>query len=663
MLQKAALRSANLQQGELKSKPTACAKCHARKVKCSGGQPCSNCMQSGCENECTYPKRDRQLRVSQNYLEELLAENERLRRLDRNAQPSKSGSTSPSAARATPANADDNDGPTRNPLFGDRPWFHDTPGAPILIGEAADAAFATRFSQALSDNSFPHIQRISFPTDNALLGLGVSACPPPSRGKARFLMKAALRIVSRHYHVVLKSVVLGHLEKFLHHPSSLDLLLSSKIWALLALGEVYTARSGTLDNFPGLQYFAQASRALQVVQERPSLDSIEVLLLLSLYNLVCNRRHSAYCLAGSAVRQGVIMGIYLNVPESQLADRVMREHRNRVWWTAYEFDRLLAVRLSQPFSIQDDEIQVDLPADFDLPNTAQGDFAPAGDLVNRIKLMKLTSQITKLLYGRKAENESFLHRVQQALKDLQDWFQSVKGTLNDDEQHLSRAAAGPKRSLLLSFNQCMIVATRPIALYMLRAQQNRWSSDVAQPSPEIPDNVQALTEACTQCARHSYSLLAESWVDGSFLTMDYFDTLYLFSAATILAVSSMLNTPGSSKDRDDFEFSLQLLLKLKSNGNCAAVEFSQHLESMKTWMARQMPAQSDVGSGLDIAVTGLGDAGMGFSSGSTPYNMTAGMALAEPSMQAFLAQSDPNFQQIDLSILQHEPEGFYWPEG
>lgn len=216
----------------------------------------------------------------------------------------------------------------------------------------------------------------------------------------------------------------------------------------------------------------------------------------------------------------------------------------------------------------------------------------------------------------------------------------------------------------------MIVATRPVALYMLRAQQNRWAStSAAEPSPEIPDNVQALTEACTQCARHSYSLLAESWVDGSFLTMDYFDTLYLFSAATILAVSSMLNTAGSSKDRDDFEFSLQLLLKLKSNGNCAAVEFSQHLESMKTWMARQVvPVQSsDVGSsggGLDIAVAGLGDAaGMGFSSGSTPYNMTAGMALAEPSMQAFLAQSDTNFQQIDLSILQHEPEGFYWPEG
>jgi proline utilization trans-activator len=212
------------------------------------------------------------------YLEELLAENEKLRRQALNTQSS-DGGLGPAPGTALPA-PEHHDGPTRNPLFGDRPWFHDTPGAPILIGEAADAAFATRFCQTLSDGSFSHIQRTSFPTDNALLTLGASSCALPSRSKARFLMKAAIRIVTQHYHIVLKSTVLGNLERFLHQPSGFDLLLSSKMWALLALGELYTARSGDIENFPGLAYFAQANRALQVIQERPSLDSIEVLLLL-----------------------------------------------------------------------------------------------------------------------------------------------------------------------------------------------------------------------------------------------------------------------------------------------------------------------------------------------------------------------------------------------
>lgn len=213
----------------------------------------------------------------------------------------------------------------------------------------------------------------------------------------------------------------------------------------------------------------------------------------------------------------------------------------------------------------------------------------------------------------------------------------------------------------------MIVATRPVALYVLRAHRGRSTSDTAEADPVIPDSAQALTEACVQCARHSHSLLLESWIDGSFHTFDYFNNLYLLSVGTILAVSSLLNTPGSSKDRDDFELCLQLLTELKSNGNCAAVEFARHLGSMKNCMNNiDEPSQvlnGDNVNNLEMAVSSLGDIGMSYPSGSTPYNMTAGMALAEPSMQAFLAQTDPSFQQMDLSILQHELDGFYWPEG
>lgn len=147
------------------------------------------------------------------------------------------------------------------------------------------------------------------------------------------------------------------------------------------------------------------------------------------------------------------MGIHLNVPESQLSDRVQREHRNRVWWTAYEFDRLLAARLSQHFSIQDDEIQVDLPSNSNIPANNQDDFTNAGDFINRITLARLMAQITKLLYGRKTQNDSFLQRVQQALKDLQDWFHKVEGDINLGGQRSSKSTTEPVRSLLLSFNQ------------------------------------------------------------------------------------------------------------------------------------------------------------------------------------------------------------------
>lgn len=152
------------------------------------------------------------------------------------------------------------------------------------------------------------------------------------------------------------------------------------------------------------------------------------------------------------------MGLHLNVPESQLSDQLLREHRNRVWWTAYELDRLLAVRLSQPFSIQDDEIQVDLPSNIGLSGNGQDDFADACHLVNRIKLVKLSGQVIRLLYGRKTENESFLQRVQQALKDLQDWLRKLEGDMHAEEQQTPKIT-GPMKSLLLSFNQVRLLIT------------------------------------------------------------------------------------------------------------------------------------------------------------------------------------------------------------
>lgn len=42
-----------------------CYRCHERKVKCSGGRPCQNCQQSEKAVECSYPQRNRTVKVPQ----------------------------------------------------------------------------------------------------------------------------------------------------------------------------------------------------------------------------------------------------------------------------------------------------------------------------------------------------------------------------------------------------------------------------------------------------------------------------------------------------------------------------------------------------------------------------------------------------------------------
>lgn len=34
------------------------------------------------------------------------------------------------------------------------------------------------------------------------------------------------------------------------------------------------------------------------------------------------------------------MGLHLNIPETQMRDAGEREHRNRIWWTAYTLERI-----------------------------------------------------------------------------------------------------------------------------------------------------------------------------------------------------------------------------------------------------------------------------------------------------------------------------------
>lgn len=163
------------------------------------------------------------------------------------------------------------------------PWFIDmaVPHTPILLSEASDAAFATRFRQAMSDSEHNHLPRVNFPADDHLLVLGDAACAWPSPSAARLLINAALKCLGRWHHIVCRSAVLEELERSLQHPRSIGFLLQSKLWVLFAIGKMYSTRtSAACKTFPGLEYFAKATKILRVISERPTIEMVETWLLL-----------------------------------------------------------------------------------------------------------------------------------------------------------------------------------------------------------------------------------------------------------------------------------------------------------------------------------------------------------------------------------------------
>lgn len=221
------------------------------------------------------------------YIDELLEENERLRGSNRNSISTTANNT-PNTTTAVPdtepaEDTTENDDTVRNPLLEDRAWFFpmNTCEMPIHIAEAADAAFATRFRQALSDTPHSHIPRLSYVSDEALMSMMDADCPWPSAPRARFLVKVCLNTILQRFHVVRKSAVLDGLEMAIRNPAACDQLFKCKLWAIFALGDVFSARTVSSEGcFPGLAYFARASRIMQVMGERPRIDSIEILILL-----------------------------------------------------------------------------------------------------------------------------------------------------------------------------------------------------------------------------------------------------------------------------------------------------------------------------------------------------------------------------------------------
>ena len=112
-----------------------------------------------------------------------------------------------------------------------------------------------------------------------------------------------------------------------------------------------------------------------------------------------NRRHSAFCMVGYAVRFTIIVGLHLNARHHQLPSRELREHRNRVWWTAYILDRSWACMPGEPVSIQDEDIDVDLPSKFLWTSrSTMEDFADTGYYIASLRVANLGVQIAGSIY-------------------------------------------------------------------------------------------------------------------------------------------------------------------------------------------------------------------------------------------------------------------------
>ncbi|KAL7959009.1 fungal-specific transcription factor domain-containing protein [Trichoderma compactum] len=467
-----------------------------------------------------------------------------------------------------------------------------------------------------------HFPRVSYPAEDQIPVLGDASCEWPSPPQARLLVNAALKCLGRLHHIVRSSVIFEELEKLFRDPRAVGFLIQSKFWALFAIGKTYSTRTSAAPGAsPGLEYFAKATKVLRVISERPTVEMVETCLLLSYYSLLLNRRHSAYSLASSAVRTAVIVGLHLNVPEPLLTDQFAREHRIRVWWTAYTVDIMWATKLGYPVAVQESDIDLDLPSN----KLSHSDFTDCSYSVAMIGLARISGTILNSIYGKSSQQTAL------SQGDLPPSLQIDPTKSNEAEQQAE--------SLHLRFNQLVILATRPILLHVFRT---RFKVMETGDAPDIPGSASTLSDACVRCARHSCQILTDSWVNGRFMMFDYFYTQYPFTAATILSISSLLNQNDSQSECELSDTAVQYAMKLLITSEEAK---SQRRREYNT----SMQPQNNRG------ITGGGSASL-----LTSQDVAADMVLSEPFFHDLLEQSIPDLDFINTPLSIDGTQGLYW---
>ncbi|CAI6237894.1 unnamed protein product [Periconia digitata] len=676
----------------------ACRNCHARKVKCSGGQPYSNCRRDRSGVDCSYPNRIRHIKLRESYVDELLSEINRLRRgqtditenNDREAQedrrknlvaselsqgsPTTTGSVEVSTTNAPQTSdvgsnrANAASGAERNPLLDDRPWFISvTPEMPVLVGEATDAAFATRFRQALSGKTQRHFPRTQYSLNPITTSINLLSMHGPPPARARILTKVALKTICRRNHLVRKSTVLAILERSIQSPDQCDSISVCKLFVMFALGEVYSARATFPGaKFPGIDYYNHATNVFRVLSEEPRIECVEIMLMLSLYSTTMNRRHAAYCMVGCAMRFAILIGLHHNVPDTQLPDRVQVEHRVRLWWSVYMMDRSWATMLGQPVSIRDEEIGVALPSSHGIPEVFADDFQPVDDVIAGLHISRLSAEISSSIYGRSMQQQTFSHRVQQALQKLDDWVKSLPDSLRTKIDEASTHTDIADLTLHLYYNQCLMLATRPVLLHLFRLRHVTPTEDLHEDPAQPSEPTLALAEACVICARKTYHILINAWINGLFPTFDYALTQYLFSTCIVLAISSLLQARWLNTESEDFEAAVQILDQLSQNGSQAASEFMRHVDAIKSSMESQRASQSQgphqTFSGSSAASQGLNATDNLAPRADAELNHI-GFNLSEPSLQDLLSFPHWDLDSLENSSSQERFQSFYWPDG
>ncbi|KAL4805368.1 hypothetical protein BDV18DRAFT_152711 [Aspergillus unguis] len=398
----------------------------------------------------------------------------------------------------------------------------------------------------------------------------------PSIDHASYLFNTVKFHFGHNFRLIDETEFMEHLHEFYYGDPTRE-AKEARLWfvqflLVLAFGNAFLFQSRGSPDPPGGKFFV---RAMSLMPDHTSLSrggftAIEDLALIGLYLYSIDHRSSAHVYTGHAVRLAQMDGMHTQLPEDELGPETVARCRN-LWWTLYVLDRHISSSVGASMTPHDSDITTLLD-----PPTA---CSPSDATLSlSVRLSHLLSYIYSSIYkGAETQLGTFLETTRSILHVLASHAREIESIIHYKFKNSVDTMPKGTRHITLLYHQCVVVATRPLLLSVLKERLQKldhgaedWQSIVA------PTN--ALISAGIKSAAKTLQILTDE--DSLLEVFLPFDMEFTYGAAMHVTMAGAL-FPNVTEGQGYIKDAYSILDQMTQRGNKLAAARKSELVSLE----------------------------------------------------------------------------------
>ncbi|QEU61453.1 Put3 [Kluyveromyces lactis] len=374
-----------------------------------------------------------------------------------------------------------------------------------------------------------------------------------------------------------------------------------KVLLIFATGEMYLGTANNINGnklssketpkLPGSGFFEQASEIFSCLFSSGRVENvtkeggIEVMLLYAFYLQVADCTVASYFYFGQALRACLILGWHVDAQRDCLT-RFELEHRRRIWWTVYMFERMLSSKAGLPLSFTDNTITTELPDDFDMTNPPPGCdkyiFPEAEYITNCVRITQINAQILNKMY-QKQPDSNILPVLKDIVTQLLEWRTHLSDFLQVDFTQKDLKISRLCTNVFTEYFQGMNLAIRPLLFHFASIQLKQF--EVTNAYINLKNYSRTISSLLNCSLQGSINTIRSLWalMDQNMVALfGYMDREYIFTSACTLI---LFNAAFGIHDQtyEHLDHALRIFTKMRNLGNNpAGLRRAQLLKLMST---------------------------------------------------------------------------------